>query len=573
MLIGKIANRILFIIIFCQASSISSLAYSESSSGSFLKDKKIDYKTISDKREKELQEKKETLKGKNSFKPVSAKLNARASMNLNSAKDLSNIYIPETIGKVMEAYENPDSKKLVAYVQDLHCNPEASFNLANILEILIKDYDLNLVCSEGAEGEVDTSAVSGFPDPVAKEKVAKLFVNSGELTGEEYLSITKYPKLPIWGIEKKDIYLENIFEFNKIMEFNQDSMAFINKTNDVLKNLKPKIYTPKILELDNKYIEYEEVKLDAISYLDYLIKLNPRANNYKNISLFMETLSIEKQMDQKKIVNQSQDLLNSLMSVLKPENNKLEIETLVNKTSLFKDRKISPYSFYSYLSELAMKYLKDKVSGYSNLFEYSGYLNKLNSLNSAALYQEIDELTYETMDLLSDNSDQKTLTKALRDINILQKLFNLEVSNEEYSYYLERKNEFKTSFFKTVITELMVNAGLPNHADYIDFNPVLIDSHLPELEHFYDISYKRDIEMSKNAMKKIEEINSKVSAIVTGGFHTQGITKALKENGYSYVVISPYAKTGIDEENYRFLLSGKRKSIEDLISQMDNEKK
>jgi len=571
--IDKIANRILFIIIFCQAFLTVSLAYSESSSGSFLKNKKIDYKTISDKRGKELQEKKETLKGKNSFKPVSTKLNARASINLNSAKDLSGIYIPETIGKVMEAYESPSSKRLVAYVQDLHCNPEASFNLASILEILVKDYDLNLVCSEGAEGEVDTSAVSGFPDPAAKEKVAKLFVNSGELTGEEYLSITKYPKLPIWGIEKKDIYLENISEFNKIMEFNSDSVAFINKTTDVLKSLKPKIYTSKILELDNKYIEYEEIELDATSYLDYLIKISPRANNYKNISLFMESLSIEKQMDQKKIVNQSQDLLNSLMSALKPEDNKLEMEILVSKASLFKDKKISSYSFYSYLSELAMKYLKDKSSGYPDLFEYSDYLNKLNSLNSATLYQEIDELTYETMDLLSDNSGQKTLTKALRDIKILQKLFNLEVSNEEYSYYLEKKDEFKTSFFKAAITDLMNNAGLLEKADYIDFNPALIDSHLPELEHFYDLSYKRDIEMSKNAIKKIEEMNSKVSAIVTGGFHTQGITKALKENGYSYVVISPYAKTGIDEENYRFLLSGKRKSIEDLIGQMNNEKK
>jgi len=557
--------------IFCQAFLAADLAYSESNSGSFLKNKKIDYKTISDKREKELQEKKETLKGKSSFNSISAKSNARASMNLNSAKDLTSIYIPETIGKVMEAYESPDSKKLVAYVQDLHCNPEASFNLANILDILIKDYDLNLVCSEGAEGEVDTSAVSGFPDPAAKEKVAKLFVNSGELTGEEYLSITKYPRLPIWGIEKKDIYLENIFEFNKIMEFNPDSMFFINRVSDVLKNLKPEIYTAKILELDNKYIEYEEAKLDATSYLDYLIKLNSRADNYKNISLFMKTLGMEKRMDQKKIVDQSQDLLNSLIAVLKPESDKLEIEILLSKASLFKDKKISPYSFYLYLSGLAGKYLKDKSPEYPDLFEYSDYLNQLNSLNSAVLYQEIDELTYETMDLLSDTSDQKTLTKALRDIRILQKLFNLEVSNEEYGYYLEKKDEFKTSFFKIVIADLTNSAGSPEKADYIDFDPALIDSHLPELEHFYDLSYKRDIEMSRNAIKKIEEMNSKVSAIVTGGFHTQGITKALKENGYSYVVISPYAKTGIDEENYRFLLSGKRKSIEDLISQM-NEK-
>ena len=569
--IEKIINKALFIA-FCYIFLTASLVYSESSSGSIFKDKKVDYKAISDKQEKELQEKKDIVKNKASYKPVSARSDSRGSISQNSIKDISSINIPETIGKVIEAHEVSDSKRLVAYVQDLHCNPEASFNLANILEILIKDYGLNLVCSEGADGEVDTSSVSGFPDPAVREKIAKLFVNSGELTGEEYLSITKYPKLPIWGIEKKDIYFENIAEFNKIMEFNPNSIAFINSINDVLKNLKPKIYSPKILELDNKYLEYEKAALDTTNYLDYLVKLNPQTNNYKNISLFRETLNAEKQIEQKKVIDQSQDLLNNLQSALKPESDKLEIETLVSKASLFKDKKISPYSFYSYLDVLARKYLKDKISSYPVLFKYIDYLSKLNSLDSIALYQEIEELTYKTKDLLSDNVDQKNLTKTLRNIKTSQNLFNLEVSNEEYNYYLNNKDEFKMDFFKTITTSLMNKAGLLNQVSPIDFNPALIDSHFPELEHFYDIAYKRDIEMSKNAIKKIEETNSKVSAIITGGFHTQGITKALKDNGYSYIVISPYAKTGIDEENYRFLLSGKRKPIEDLINQMNEEK-
>jgi hypothetical protein len=562
---NRIAHRILFLFL-CQVILIAGLVYSQPSDRSLFKDKKVDYKAISDKQEKELQEKKDALKGKTASKTITIKPASRVSINPNSLKDLSSIYIPETIGKVIEAHEAPNSRRFVAYVQDLHCNPEASFNLANILEILVRDYGLNLVCSEGAEGEVDASSVSSFPDPAVREKVAKLFVNSGELTGEEYLSITKYPKLPIWGIENKDIYFENIAEFNKIMEFNPASMVFINQVRNSLNNLKPKIYSAKILELDNKYTEYEEGKLDTSLYLDYLVKLNSGASDYKNINLFKKTLNIEKQIDQKKIIDESQALLVELQTVLNPEKNKTEIETLVAKATLFKDKKISPYSFYSHLDELTKKYLQDRTSTYPELFKYIDYLNKLNSLDTISLYQEIDELTYATKDLLSKNNNQKNLTKALRNIKVLDSLFNLEVSNQEYNYYLQDKDSFKVASFENIIT------GLSGQADYIDFNPALIDNHLPELEHFYDIAYKRDIEMSKNALNKIEEANSKVSAIVTGGFHTQGITKALKDNGYSYIVISPYAKTGIDVENYRFLLSGKRKPIEELINQMEEEK-
>ncbi len=75
--------------------------------------------------------------------------------------------------------------------------------------------------------------------------------------------------------------------------------------------------------------------------------------------------------------------------------------------------------------------------------------------------------------------------------------------------------------------------------------------------------------MVRNAASELENRDSKVSALLSGGFHTKGITKLLREKGYSYIVISPYSSTDIDEENYRYLLSGKRRSIEELIKQLD----
>jgi hypothetical protein len=77
--------------------------------------------------------------------------------------------------------------------------------------------------------------------------------------------------------------------------------------------------------------------------------------------------------------------------------------------------------------------------------------------------------------------------------------------------------------------------------------------------------------MFSNATSEIETRKPKLTALIAGGFHTQGITKLLKDNNYSYVVISPYSKTIIDEENYRNLLEGKRKPLKELISEL-NEK-
>ena len=201
----------------------SSTSYAAPSSRSFFKGKKVDYKNLSAQQEEKLQQKKSVLGGEDAAKKEEHKRQTRRILS-SHLKDLSQIHIPSEFGRVIEVYqatsdEGEGKKPLIVHIQDLHTNPEGQYNLANILEVLLKDYSLDLVCSEGAEGEVDTSSVSSFPDYEVREKTARLFVESGELTGEEYLSITKYPDLPIWGIEDKDVYFRNIIEFNKITYF------------------------------------------------------------------------------------------------------------------------------------------------------------------------------------------------------------------------------------------------------------------------------------------------------------------------------------------------------------------
>ncbi|HAZ10718.1 MAG TPA: hypothetical protein DCY56_06400 [Candidatus Omnitrophica bacterium] len=541
-------------------------------SRSLFKNKKVDQTTISSQNEQSLETIKDALSHKknNNIKDSIYHKDSTLSLKASYINDIANIYINDTLGKVIDSYTPPDPKGTIIHIQDLHTNPEASLNLANILEILIKDYDLNLVCSEGATGLVDTSSVSNFPDKDVREKVARVFVNSGELTGEEYLSIVKFPNLPIWGIEDKDIYFQHIIEFNKIIKFSKDALNLINQIKDELNNLKPKIYSKALLDLDSKEIEYEESKLDTTKYLEYLLSLNNdiTLSNYKNINIFKESYKAEKTIDQSKIIKESQEILSILQSILKDKDNKSEIKSLSIKASLFKDKKISPFSFYSYLDELARRHLKEDINKYPALTQFVDYLTKINSLDSNKLFNEIEELTYDIKDLISDNPNQKLLTKALRNIHFLESFFNLKVSNEELEYYFKDKDSFKVTFFESYLKE---NLQKYNIDSFINYNPDLIDKNLPDLENFYELAHKRDLAMFNNAISEIETRKPKLTALIAGGFHTQGITKLLKDNNYSYVVISPYSKTTIDEENYRNLLAGKRKPLKELISEL-NEK-
>lgn len=567
-LLKKTAS-VITLITFLSTNSI----YASPESKSIFKNKKIDYQKLSDKNEGAIQKKKAILSGEDTAQSESTKRETRKILS-SHLSDISLIHIPEELGRVVEVYQNPgqDNSRLVVHIQDLHTNPEASLNLAKILEILLKDYNLGLVCSEGADGAVDTSSVSSFPDAKVREKVARLFIDSGELTGEEYLSITKYPELPIWGIENKEIYFKNIAEFNNIMKFNPDSEVFISQAKKALEELKPRICSKELLAIDQKESDYESQKAETADYLkyisSYLQKLNIPTANYKNVALLNETINQESGIDQQKIMQESQNLLLNLQSAIAAKSNRGDMDALMAKASLFKDQKISPFSFYSYLKDLANKHLKDQLTKYPNLTGFVDYLTKVNSLDSTKLFTEMEDLTYEIKQRIARNDEEKTFIQALRNIKFLESFFNLKISNEELDYYLQDKESCKVSFFENFLKPVLKKYNLSN---FIDFNPLLIDSHLQELEDFYDIAKSRDFSMFNNTVSEIEKRNIKVSALITGGFHTKGLTRLLKDKGYSYIVISPFSKTEIDEENYRYLLSGKRKPIEELIQQLDSQ--
>lgn len=566
----KLLNKVVSIFTLV-AFLATNVAYAAPESKSIFKNKKVNHQKISDKNEGVIQQKKSVLTGEDAKEAESQKKEAQKILSTHLS-DISLIHIPQELGKVVEVYQNPDqdNSRLIVHIQDLHTNPEASLNLAGILEILVKDYNLGLVCSEGADGEVDTSSVSSFPDSEVRKKVARLFVDSGELTGEEYLSITKYPDLPIWGIENKDIYFKNIEEFNNIMKFNPDSRVFISQAKKALEELKPKIYSKELLAIDQKEVDYETQKTETADHLKYLSsyiqKLNIPTDNYKNIAILNETIDKESKIDQQKIMQESQNLLLNLQSAIAAKSSRSDMDTLVAKANLFKDQKISPFSFYSYLKDLANKHLKDQASKYPNLMDFVDYLTKVNSLESVKLFVEMEDLSYEIKQKLAKNDEEKTLTQALRNIKFLEGFFNLKISNEELDYYLNNKGSHKVAFFEAFLKPAVKKYNI---SGFVDFNPELIDSHLQYIEDFYKTVKARDLAMVTNATSEVEKRNVKVATLITGGFHTQGITRLLKEKGYSYIVISPFSKTEIDEENYHFLLSGKRKPIEDLIKQLD----
>jgi len=85
-----------------------------------------------------------------------------------------------------------------------------------------------------------------------------------------------------------------------------------------------------------------------------------------------------------------------------------------------------------------------------------------------------------------------------------------------------------------------------------------IDDNLQKLEEFYTLGMSREQAFIKNLDNKLQDSKEQVVVLITGGFHTPGVTRMLKEKGYSYAVVAPVISQRTDSSLYFSVLRGQK---------------
>ena len=478
----------------------------------------------------------------------------------SSALAVDSLSIPRDFGTIKERASGANGK-IVLYIQDAHCNYEAQSNIANILEYLIKNYNVDFVAVEGADGIVDTSWFKAFPDNDIKREVADYFMKKGEITGAEFLSITSDYPFTIYGAEDRKYYVENLNSFLESYPYKEEFVRYYTSVKITLDKLKKYIYTKELLAIDSKVTEHKEKKIkfaDYIKYLDTTAKgYNINLKEYINFSILLEALRYEKDIDFDNVNEERAVLIDDLSKKL----NKEELSELVNKSLAFKLGKIDGPAFYAYLAGLASDNGISITETYKNLSKYIVYTKIYSKIENEMLFDEIDNLVSAVKEKLFQNDSQRILDKLWKNVNIVLGFINIELTNKEYEYYVKHKNEFVPSSFVSFVDEQSSNYG-------ISYSVTIPEDHLNKvferLIDFYEIALKRDKVLVDNLFKGMHGKKTDVAILITGGFHTKGITKFLQEKEASYVVISPCI-TKDEKSPYLEVLTGQKTPFEELI--------
>jgi len=191
--------------------------------------------------------------------------------------NLAKIRIPKDYGIIKEIH-NTGSDKVIINIQDAHANLGAQESISNLLKALDKDYNLKLVMLEGAQGFVDVSSLQSYPDDSTKKDIADYLLERGKINAAEYYKIVSSSSVKLYGAENVSLYRENVKCYIDSLVNKGSIHKAVITLKRVVSQLKSKVYSKQLLELDKKRLEY---RTDAISFKEYWKYLGTQSRKLK----------------------------------------------------------------------------------------------------------------------------------------------------------------------------------------------------------------------------------------------------------------------------------------------------
>lgn len=492
--------------------------------------------------------------------------------------DPSQIRIPESCGSVKETWF-PEVKAagneypLIIHIQDAHCNYEAQTNIGLILDGLMKEYpdSIKLIAVEGSVGVIDTSPFAEFSDAEIKREVADYFMKKGKITGPEFLSITGSHEFIIYGIENKDLYDRNYNAFLDSLPFREESEKYCGYLSKILSQLKRYIYTDELKEFDQYLKGYQDGDTSFLDYVGILKKWSDKQNldlkNFNDFSFLLQAQQVEEGIDFNIVDKERTRLIDTLGSIL----GKQELSDLVLKSLHFRLGKLNAAEYYSYLKHLieagsgAGKISKDD---YPNLFSYIDYVQIHDKMNKTKLFDECSRIESLIAEKMFENNNQRKLFRFSKNVDILRKMFKLELVKEDYLYYRDHKEKFSVARFLEFIAIQAPRHGITYYEEPGLFK---IDDNLSTIEEFYEVAIKRDPVLIDNMLAEMKRQGVGVCVLVSGGFHTRGLTNIFREQGLAYAVISPRITKKQEYNPYIDIMTNKKTPFEQFLEQLGGE--
>ncbi len=472
--------------------------------------------------------------------------------------DVSSFQVPGAYSQYKESHQAPlqngSPAPLIILIQDAHANLSSQENLAKTLDDLMERYQFSDVLVEGGSGDVSLSPLRELMDAASMKRVAGRYLRDAEISGAEYLNLTSSRPMNLKGIEDLDLYVQGLKAYAQLADQREKILSYLDKSRIAVENLKKRHYPYALLS-------YEKSANRAVSpekLVEVAQKQGISFSEFAELTKLSFLLIEEKQID----FSLAQLELGSIVEKIGAK----DAGSLVRELSLEpKQKGAGQYAYFRKIIEAAKAHNVD-LSSMSQFQNYTAYLEKFSKLDMAVLLEEAEKFEQIVYSRLLDHETAHTLRAVDRYLELLETAYRIQMTSSEFALFLENTPDFPTISWQAFLNRNLLEEG---------FNESLVplEKYLEEgrvaLEAFYRAVDARDLAFIKNIenWKKENQANtqSKICALIAGGYHTSHLAKLLKEKGYSYVVITPIVTSATNQAKYEKVLLAPLKSETKIV--------
>ncbi len=493
--------------------------------------------------------------------------------------------LPEELGSIQDKFTPKEGKsdQLVLYLQDAHTNYDSEINVRRLIRHFQKEYHLPLVLLEGGEGKLDSLFFKSFPDEKTKEKILNDYVSKGELSGGEVASILNEEyDTDYYGIETQALYNENKQAFLKAMEKEKEISTLLTQIESELMQKSDASFSDPVKTFREKQKAFREESIDLIEYLKMLKAFSPKEqsfqDHYPELEKILTAESNEKRFKGEDFDAAMTQLIKTFQQKVLPKlprEKQIEINQMIQ---LYRIGQLNQGMLVDRMEQIS-KEMNFSLRAPQVLKPTAQHARMISSIKGTKLFDELETLEKDLVKSLPQSDDERMLLENFQNLNLLKNFSKLELRDKDWqelkgkkpSQLLSGTMSFPHALSgnldpspKVLIGDLAprlkhsgatksVDSGMTTPAPQEDVLDSLFTAHF----HFYQLAERRDEALFNNMLRVIKEKKAKLSVVVTGGFHSEGITKKLKESNIPFVLIAPKIDKIGDMSQYMNVMQGK----------------
>jgi hypothetical protein len=409
-----------------------------------------------------------------------------------------NLMIPASLGKIEERFTG-QGNRWILHIQDVHALLAAQENIAAILDHLNAVYGIRTVAVEGGWSASSWPKTWGLPSSQEKQNLAQTLLEEDYIGGPAYAAMFSKTPMTLLGLENRDLYEKNREIYLSYLERREDTLAKVKAEESKLAQAKKDSFNANLLNFDFAVGQFREGKNP-----EKVIPGILNAAGEKGIGL--------SDLGQLELYKQISALSKSV------QKNKLDSEI----KRLSADYKYERLSFEELLA--GGKIPEEKLSHYPEALKLRELLSLQKNLSHRKFFAELEEAIRRIKAALYASDTEKNADALYDRFQTAKQIIALKATPSDLKNY--------ASFAAEIAAEID-SAGLKEALDLaLDF-------------------YRTVGERDEAFFKKITEDPRFTGnlALVTGGFHTEGLAERFEKAGISYMVITPEIGKGLPKED------------------------